>query len=108
MQHPVRRSDLFEEGVQRRGDARLVDLAHVDALDSGFLQGRTLCRVDRAQADDGDIIVGQRVGQIGEGIKALAPCHIAQRRAVQVAAVGAFGRVEIAMRVQPQHKQGAF
>ena len=96
-----------EHVISVAGDAAFVNLAHIDVGDVAALQGLAFGHVDRAQPDDGNVFVLQWVGDFGETLKPFAPCDIAQRRAVQIAAVGGLRCVKIGVRVQPEHKQRA-
>ena len=105
VQDAVRRRDLVEELRQRPRDADLVDHPHVDQRRVAILERGAFLGVDAAQADHADLAHRHGGGQGREVVEALATGDVAQRRAVQVAARGAVGGVEIAMRVEPQHEE---
>ena len=87
--------------------AHLVDVAHVEHFQTHFVHEALFARVHTADADLAHHVGrdGRRVaadaGELGRPVAAQA----GHRHAVDVAAGGEFGGVEVGVRVQPQHAE---
>ena len=75
---------------------------HVQPVQSGHFGG-----VHRPQTNHADVLRRHRVINCWKPVKPRPSGEIGYGRAVQIAAVGAVGRMKIGVRVQPQHEQRA-
>ena len=91
--------------------AVLVDVAHVEDVDTGLVHQLLFALVHAADADLAQVARAQRRVRGGEAAQThqLGRAVAAQAghgHAVQVAAGGERGGIEVGMRVEPQHAQG--
>ncbi len=83
-----------------------VDHAHVVHRHACLAERAPLGRVDAADAERADAFRDRPRRQLGEiAFEARLPAGIGQRHAVQIAARRGVERVEIGMRVEPQHEK---
>ena len=93
--------------LHRPAHADFVDVAHVVDVQAVLLHQPLLARIDRTDADLPHLARGDRrhvAGHRGQRLRTQA-AQAGHRHAVDVAGRGDLARVEIGMRVQPQHAQ---
>ena len=101
----ARARDAVERLPHRVLDPDPVDVAHREDADVGLAQERALGRVERADPDEGDarrVDGGQREPVVGEPL-GRPPERGGERHPVHVAGRARLGRVEVAVRVDPDH-----
>ena len=105
MQRPAGRGDRFEKSPHGRRNAMFVEGAHVVDDDRVFGQKPVFRLVDRPDTDHADMLrPDPRRQRRVDALEAFQPQEIGHRRAVQIAAARRGQRVEVRMRVQPQHE----
>ena len=108
MQQPAGLRHLADDIAHDRRRAALIDGAHIEDVDAAQADCVALGRIDRADAEL-EHIFGRHQRPIGrqDAVEAGLAAEEGDRHAVHVARRRGRRRVEIGMRVEPQHEQRA-